>query len=438
MTDNTTAEPEDPTQKLSASGRPLPKRWFVLICIIWAGQAVSMLTSYAAGYAAVWYVTETTGSAWMLSLLTIAAFLPQGILSPFGGVVADRFNRRTVMVVADFSIGIISLILGIIILLGQVTIALIAVLVIARSIGQAFHGPAMMAAMPMLVPEKHLMRINTLDQLLISICSIGAPAFGIFLYTVIGFYAVMFLDFIGAMIAVGALLLVKIPTTHDESAENQHVLHNLAVGFRSITSNRGLWILIVSITVGMVAFGSISAFFPLMTFSHFSGDGYMASLVEAVFGIGMIVGSAILMAWNGGKRLALLIAVAAAITGVITAACGFLTSDMFIMFVILSGLMAVSCSWFNAPMITLIQRRVSEEKMGRALGFVTALIGIAPPFGIFVCGLLAEGFEFSGFVFTGTGILPIFIGAGVIMMLLGLVYALKSVRALDKVEQAEG
>ena len=53
---------------LSAAGRPLPKRWLAIIATIWAGQAVSMVTSYAAGYAAVWYVTETTGSALALSL----------------------------------------------------------------------------------------------------------------------------------------------------------------------------------------------------------------------------------------------------------------------------------------------------------------------------------------------------------------------------------
>ena len=59
---------------LSAAGHPLPKRWLAIIATIWAGQAVSMVTSYAAGYAAVWYVTETTGSALMLSLMSICAY----------------------------------------------------------------------------------------------------------------------------------------------------------------------------------------------------------------------------------------------------------------------------------------------------------------------------------------------------------------------------
>ena len=84
----------------------------------------------------------------------------------------------------------------------------------------------MMAAMPLLVPEKHLLRINTLDQLLMSVASIGAPAFGIFLYTTIGFHSVMFLDFAGALVAVAGLALAKIPTVADETAENQHVLAN--------------------------------------------------------------------------------------------------------------------------------------------------------------------------------------------------------------------
>ena len=55
-----------------------------------------------------------------------------------------------------------------------------------------------------------------------------------------------------------------------------------------------------------------------MTYSYFGGDGFMASIAEATWGIGMIVGSGIIMAWGGGKRLALLMAVACILTGIIT------------------------------------------------------------------------------------------------------------------------
>ncbi len=418
----TPKEDEQPTVATSAAGLPLQKNWLSIIAVIWAGQAVSMITSYAAGYAVVWYVTESTGSALVLSVMTICVMLPVGLISPFGGIVADKHNRKLIMIVADGAIGIVSLIAGLVILAGDVSIALLLVVCIARAVGQAFHGPAMMATMPMLVPDKHLLRINTLDQLLGSVASIGAPAFGIFLYTTLGFSSVMFLDFAGACVAIFGLLLAKVPTVIDPAAAQQHVLANLRDGARAVGKSRGLVLLIAMVTVGMMIFSPLSAVFPLMTFDHFAGDGYMASIVEAAFGVGMLVGSGVLIAWGGGRRLAGLIAVAAVGVGATTAACGLLPPDAFIWFVVLVALMGAVCAWFNGPTMTLTQRHVPDEKMGRAMGLLTAVFGLASPIGIAIGGVLAEVI----------GIAPFFVVDGIACLLLGLVaYLPRSVRELD-------
>lgn len=412
-----------PTPPLSAAGLSLPKNWLAIIAFIWAGQAASMITSYAAGYAVVWYVTESTGSALMLAAMNIAVMLPVGLISPFGGIVADKHNRKLIMIEADGAVGIISLVAGLLILAGDVSIPLLLAVCIARAVGQAFHSPAMMAAMPMLVPDKHLLRINTLDQLLASVASIGAPAFGIFLYTTLGFSSVMFLDFAGACVAVLGLALAKIPTVVDATAKEQHVLANLRDGWRAIAKTRGLVLLIGGVTVGMMIFGPLSAVFPLMTYQHFGGDGYAASLAEAAFGVGMFVGSGILIAWGGGKRLAGLIAVAAVVVGVATAACGLLPPDAFPAFIGLVAVMAVACAWFNGPTMTLTQRNVPDDKMGRAMGLLTAAMGLATPVGIAIGGVLAEAM----------GVAPFFIVDGLACLTLGLVlYLPKSVRALDE------
>lgn len=405
----------------SAAGRPLSKRWLAVVVTIWTGQAVSMITSYAAGYAVVWYVTETTGSAFMLAVTGICAYLPQGLLSPFGGVVADRYNRKGIMILADAGVGIVSLALGSVILLGEISLPLLLMLIVVRSVGQAFHGPAMMATMPLLVPAKHLLRINTLDQLLMSIAGIGAPALGIFLYTTLGFHSVMFLDFGGALIAIAGLTLARIPTVVDPESADNHVLNSLYDGWKALSHHRGMLILIVGITIGMMTFAPLNAIFPLMTYDHFNGDGYMASLVEASFGIGMIIGSIILMV-GSVKRLAGLMAAAAIIIGSTTAACGFLAPDMFPAFVVLCTIMAVACAWFNGPLITLIQRNIPEEKTGRAIGLAMAAMGLASPIGIAFGGIVAEGI----------GVATFFIIDGFICLALGLViYLPKSVRSLD-------
>jgi MFS transporter, DHA3 family, macrolide efflux protein len=411
------------TLQLSASGLPLSKRWLGTIAVIWVGQAISIITSYMANFAAIWYVTETTGSALMLAVAGICAYLPIGLLSPIGGVLADKINRKTILIVADLSIGVVAFILGVIILLGQASLPLIFVLIAVCAAGQAFHNPAMMAAMPMLVPEKHLLRINTLDQLLVSLASIGAPVLGITLYVVLGFHSLMFLNFVGALCAVGALLLVKIPTVKDPSSENQHIVANLVDGWRAFSAHRGLLILLGGVTLGMIVFAPLGTLFPLMTYNFFSGDGYMASLVEAAFGFGMLAGSFVLIAWGGGKRLARLIALAAFLVGVFTAVCGLLAPSMFIGFVILCVLLAIPCAWFNGPLITLVQKNVASEKTGRALGFINAAIGVTSPIGIALGGGLAEVVGLSTF----------FIIDGAILILLGLALCIpKSVQALDK------
>lgn len=410
------------TVPLSAAGLPLSRNWLAIIAFIWIGQAVSMITSYAAGYAVVWYVTESTGSALILAIMNICVMLPIGLMSPFGGIVADKHNRKTIMIIADGAVGVISLAAALLILAGDVSIPLLLVVCMGRAVGQAFHGPAMMAAMPMLVPDKHLLRINTLDQLLASVASIGAPAFGIFLYTTLGFSSVMFLDFAGACVAIGGLALAKIPTVVDATAIKQHVLANLRDGWRAVAKTRGLLLLIGGVTVGMMIFGPLSAMCPLMTFNHFGGNGYDASIGEAAFGVGMLLGSGILMAWGGGRRLAGLIAVAAVIVGACTAVCGLLPPDGFPVFVLMMGTMAVACAWFNGPLLTLTQRHVDDEKMGRAMGLLTAAMGLATPVGVAIGGVLAEQI----------GIAPFFLADGLACLALGLVlYLPKSVRALD-------
>ena len=115
------------------------KRKFV---ILWTGQAASILTSMISQYALIWYLTYLTGSAAVLSVATIAAMLPQGILSLFTGAFADRFDRRIIMMAADGAIGVVSLGLVAAAADGTLTTAPILIALALRSVGSAFTLPA--------------------------------------------------------------------------------------------------------------------------------------------------------------------------------------------------------------------------------------------------------------------------------------------------------
>ena len=404
-----------------------------------------MFTSYAASFAAIWYVTESTGSALALSFLSICAYLPQGLLSPFGGVLADRLNRKYLIILADSICGLASFALGLIILFGQVSFAAIVVMVIIRSAAQAFHYPALMALMPMLVPEKHLLRINTLDQLLLSVSGMAAPVLGIFFYTVVGFHSVMFLDFAGALIACAGMLLAKVPSTkcasqssntqssdntsNESTSDKHHVLADLKEGWVTLKRVRGLLVLIILITLGMVCFSPMSSLYPLMTFDYFQGDGYMASIAEATFAAGLLIGSSILMVWGGGKKLTRLIAIACISFGLLCSVSGLISPNMFWIFAILCAGMGLVSAWFNGPMMTLIQRNTTEETMGRVIGLVNTGIALAGPVGIAAGGIFAEFM----------GVAPFFVVDGILCAFIGiLIAAFKSVRKLDTNSSNQG
>lgn len=428
----------------SATGRELPKHWLAIIAVIWSGQAASMFTSYAASFAAIWYVTESTGSALALSFLSICAYLPQGLLSPFGGILADRLNRKYLIILADSICGLASFALGLIILFGQVSFVAIVVMVIIRSAAQAFHYPALMALMPMLVPEKHLLRINTLDQLLLSVSGMAAPVLGIFFYTVLGFHSVMFLDFAGALIACAGMLLAKVPsathistsntqsnndTFNDSTSVKNHALADLKEGWIALKRVRGLFVLIILITLGMVCFSPMSSLYPLMTFDYFQGDGYMASIAEATFAAGLLIGSSILMVWGGGKKLTRLIATACISFGLLCSVSGLISPNMFWIFAILCTGMGLVSAWFNGPMMTLIQRNTTEETMGRVIGLVNTGIALAGPVGIAAGGIFAEFM----------GVAPFFVIDGILCAFIGiLIAAFKSVRKLDTNSSNQG
>src|SRR5512146_219977 len=87
--------------------------------IVWSGQAVSLLGSQLVQFGIVWYLTRLTGSATTLALATLMALLPQILLGSFAGVLADRWNRRKVMIVADSGVALASLFLALMFWLGQ-------------------------------------------------------------------------------------------------------------------------------------------------------------------------------------------------------------------------------------------------------------------------------------------------------------------------------
>src|SRR5690606_36550617 len=119
-----------------------------------------------------------TGSAEVLAYAAIAGLLPQALIGPFAGVYIDRWDRKFTMILADSFIALCTLIMAVLFYLGHFEMLYVYVLLGLRSLGSAFHMPAMQASVPLLAPESELLRIAGINQMIFSISSIAGPALG--------------------------------------------------------------------------------------------------------------------------------------------------------------------------------------------------------------------------------------------------------------------
>ena len=141
-------------------------RWRVRFWSIWTGQALSLVGSALTQFVLLWWITDTTGSVAALSLAGTMALLPQALLGPLGGTLADRMSRRTLILVADSVTALCMVVLIVLFAADAVQLWHVYTLMFVRSSMQAFQSPAAASSTAMLVPPSMLPRVAGLNQAL--------------------------------------------------------------------------------------------------------------------------------------------------------------------------------------------------------------------------------------------------------------------------------
>ena len=420
------AAPES-TQQLTASGTPVPQGWIKTVATVFSGQVFSLLSSAAAGYALIWYLT-ITGSALILVLGTVFYLLPMALLSPFVGTIVDRHNRKHIMIAADIFIALITLLMILMVIAGIINVPLVLIMIAIRAAGQSFHYTAMSAAMPLLVPEKHLVRVGTVTSGLGAFGNIIGPALGIILFEAFGLHIALATDILGALIACIVLFFVSIPDVHLSKEEQTNVLDEMKDGLFAIRARIGMTPFFILIALSCVFFMPMAALFPLMTVQHFGGSGMDAALIEAIWGASFLVGTVALGIWGGGKRLVRLIQLSLAACAIIVFIIGLLPADGFWWFFTLTGLMAFTGVLFDTPLIAVIQKNISPEKLGRVLSVFNSLVSLASLLGLALAGVFGD--------ITGVAFIFVASGLGMLLVFVASLFT-PNIHKLDEIERTE-
>lgn len=397
--------------------------WKRRAVIIWTGQAFSYISTQTATFVVMWHVTASTESAVALALAGLAGLLPAALLSPIGGVAADRYSRKAVVLVADGGAGLVSLAMAFAFTGGVAALPPLIALLTVRATATAFHGPALSAMMPQIVPERHLMGINALDQMLISGSAIAGPVLGALLYSTLGISAALFLDAACAGLACFCLALTRVPShARLQGGGLAGARTELREGIACVWHDRGVRMLMLVEMAGMALLMPLGNLEPLMVYSRFGGDSWAASFVEAAFGVGLLLGSGVAMALTGVRRKVPIVLGSGAAMGAALLSCGLLPQSGYAAFVVLFGLAGVGMGVYAAPVMPLVQRRIPESHLGRAMGVYSSGVLLASPVGLALAGPAAAT----------VGIAPWFVVCGSLMLAVHLVaFTAGDLRALD-------
>lgn len=390
--------------------------WKRVFAIIWTGQFLSILTSSIVNFAIVLWLSLETGSAEVLAFATMASLLPQSVLGLFTGIFIDRWKRKRVMIMADSFIAFCTLILAVLFYFDLAKISHIYVLLALRSVGSAFHMPAMQASVPLLAPKSELMRIAGINQVIQSVCNIAGPALAGLFITMMKMTNILLLDVAGAAFACLSLCFVFIPDpSHEERNSELHLWREAKEAIMEVRNQYGLsWLFLLSILATFVIM-PVSVLFPLMTLNHFAGNAFQVSLVEVSWGGGALLAGALLglkkYRWNeilliNGMYIAL---------GLTFLFSGLLPVSGFIWFAVLTALGGVCGSLYFATFTTVIQSRIDPGVMGRVFSFYMSFSILPSMIGLLSTGFLADSiglgntFIISGGFLCLIGIISFFI-----------------------------
>jgi DHA3 family macrolide efflux protein-like MFS transporter len=273
-------------------------------------------------------------------------------------------------------------------------------------LGQGIQSPAAGAAIPQIVPQEHLTKVNGMMSSVQSLCALASPMVGAAMMSVTSLEKLFFLDVITATIGISILIFfVKVPDLaekQEKAGGKTGYFHDLMEGLRYIRNHGFIFRLILIFAVYMV-FASPAGFLtPLQVVRNFGDDVWRLSAIEIVFSIGMMLGGVIIAAWGGFKNRIYTMAFAGFLAGFSTIGLG--VTPNFWLYLGIMGFAGITITLLNTPAMVLIQSNVEPEYMGRVLSVFTMVLSSVMPLAMLLYGPMAD-FVNINFILVGTGIM---------------------------------
>jgi MFS transporter, DHA3 family, macrolide efflux protein len=391
------------------------ENWAPRFFTLWVGQALSLLGSQLVQFAIIWYLTQKTNSATTLAIASLMGLLPQVVLSPFIGTWVDRGNRRLILIFADMTVAMATLVLVFLFALGLIQIWHIYALLFVRAVAGGFHQSAFGASVVLLVPKEQLARVQGFTQALHGGLNIVSAPLGAFLYAVLPMQGILSIDVATALVAILIVFFTQIPQLERGAAARATFFQDLVAGFRYIIAWRGLLIVLAMVMVINFFYSAAESLTPLLISKHFKGDVQALGVWQAMFATGTIIGGVLLGAWGGFKKRIITAQMGLIVLGIGTMVIGFAPAKLFWLALAANTLTGLILPMTNGSYGAILQSVIAPEMQGRVFAFIMSAAMLVSPIGLMIAGPISDGlgiqlwFWVAGVVCASMGVVGFFL-----------------------------
>jgi MFS family permease len=371
--------------KLPATLRALQYRNFQLF---FGGQFISLIGTWMQNVAQAWLVYRLTGSSVLLGAIGFSSQIPVFLLSPVGGIVADRSQRRRIVVATQTSAMLLAFALAALTLTGHVRVWHIFVLSAALGCVNAFDIPARQSFIVEMVGKADLMNAIALNSSMFNASRVLGPAIAGLLVAYIGEGWCFFANGASYIAVIAGLLAMQVPH-RNIPAQTESPIDNIKEGFRWVVHNRAVHALLLLLGVVSLAGMPYTVLMPIFADRILHGGAKALGALMGATGIGALVGALILASRTQLKGLNRWVGTSGLAFGALLVAFGY--SRSYPLSLVLLVFVGFAVMIENGSSNTLIQSMVPDHLRGRVMSLYSMMFMGMAPIGSLMSGAIADG-----------------------------------------------
>ena len=384
------------------------------------GQASSLFGNYILRLALSMYVLEVTGSAAVFAGILSLATIPTILLSPIGGILADRADRRNIMVVLDALTGM-SVLCAAVFLSGDNVVVVISVLLVVLSVLGAFETPTVQACIPQMLAGDNIIKGNAVVNQVASISYLIAPLLGGILYSAVGLKPVMYASVVCFFVTALFECFIKLGYQAREFQGNvlSMVKNDFSSSIRFIMKEQPniMKMLLLAAFSRFFVMGVTLVGLPFLVRAVLGLDARFYGGAESAMAVATILGSIAAGLLTGKLKSGRLSYVLAAI-GICIIPAGIIFLFPFGIIIRYVVIVAAFCgmqaaiSVFSIFAVSMIQQSTPDELIGKIMAYTSAVTLCAQPVGQMVYGFLFDKFQEAVYL--------VLIPSGIVVCVIGL------------------